>query len=137
MTTRSKRSEAKSYRRYQCSCQAFHHIDHKILVAKINGLDMPHSIKAWVTDFLTNRHQRVKLSSDCYSEWSPVPAGVPQGIMLGPWLFLLMINDLKVDALTWKYVDDTTISKNCLSSKNVNLCLRDSVESIAQGMKIL
>ena len=57
--------------------------------------------------------------------------------MLGPWLFLLMINDLKVDALTWKYVDDTTISKNCLLSKNVNLCLRDSVESIAQGMKIL
>ena len=64
-----------------------------------------------MTDFLTNRHQRVKLSSDCYSEWSPVPAGVPQGTMLGPWLFLLMINDLKVDALTWKYVDDTTISQ--------------------------
>ena len=31
--------------------------------------------------------------------------------MLGPWLFLLMINYLKVDALTWKYVDDTTISQ--------------------------
>ena len=87
--------------------KAFDLIDHKILVAKINGLDMPHGIKAWVTDFLTNRHQRVKLSSDCYSEWGPVPAGVPQGTMLGPWLFLLMINDRKVDALTWKYVDDT------------------------------
>jgi len=36
--------------------KAFDLIDHKILVAKINGLDMPHSIKAWVTDFLTNRH---------------------------------------------------------------------------------
>ena len=28
-------------------------------------------------------------------------------------------------------------AKNCLSSKNVNLCLLDSVESIAQGIKIL
>ena len=28
-----------------------------------------------------------------------------------PSLFFLMINDLKVDALTWKYVDDTTISQ--------------------------
>ena len=28
-------------------------------------------------------------------------------------------------------------SENCLSSKNVNLCLLDSVESIAQGIKIL
>ena len=30
-----------------------------------------------------------------------------------------------------------TEAKNCLSSNNVNLCLLDSVESIAQGMKIL
>ena len=28
-------------------------------------------------------------------------------------------------------------AKKCLSSKNVNLCLLDSVESVAQGMKIL
>ena len=28
-------------------------------------------------------------------------------------------------------------AKNCLSSKNVNLCLLDSVESIAQGIKII
>ena len=28
-------------------------------------------------------------------------------------------------------------AKNCVSSKNVNLCLLDSVESIAQGIKIL
>ena len=91
--------------------KAFDLIDHMILVAKINGLDMAHTIKAWVSDVLTNRHQRVKLSSDCFSEWGSVPAGVPQGTKLGPWLFLLMINNLRVDALTWKYVDDTTISQ--------------------------
>ena len=28
-------------------------------------------------------------------------------------------------------------AKNCLSIKNVNLCLLDSVESIVQGIKIL
>ena len=66
----------------------------------------------WVADFLTNRQQRVKLSKQCFSEWGQVPAGVPQGTKLGPWLFLLMINDLSIpDFLTWKYVDDTTVAE--------------------------
>ena len=53
-------------------------------------------IMCWITDFLQNRKQRVKLSNDCYSEWGNIPAGVPQGTKLGPWLFTVMINDLKV-----------------------------------------
>ena len=91
--------------------KAFDLIDHNLLARKIKGLDMPQWVRVWVLDFLSARKQRVKLSSDCRSEWRLIPAGVPQGTKLGPWLFLLMINDLVVDALTWKYVDDTTITQ--------------------------
>lgn len=59
-----------------------------------------------------DRQQRVKLSAECFSEWGPVPAGVPQGIKLDPWLFILVINDLKVLGFqTRKYVDDTKVAE--------------------------
>ena len=83
-----------------------------ILLIKVFNLVIPRSMALWVVDFLKQRYQRIKVSSDCYSEWEPVPAGVLQGIKLGPWLFILMINDLRVsDVHGWKYVDDTTIAE--------------------------
>ena len=55
--------------------------------------------------------QRVKLERDCKSEWGDIPAGVPQGTNLGPWIFVLMIDDINTsDIEIWNYVDDTTIA---------------------------
>jgi len=76
-------------------CKAFNLVDHNILVGKLRTLrGKPTSIN-WIIDFLRDRKQRVKLNG-AYSEWLNVLAGVPQGTRLGPWLFLVLINDLRL-----------------------------------------
>ena len=57
-----------------------HHI---LLVRKGLGLPIPPAVAFLVADFFTHRQQRVKLSGDSFSEWGPVPDGVPQGTKLG------------------------------------------------------
>ena len=92
--------------------EAFDPIEHSILVQKIDGLATPLWGTLWISDFPTNRQQRVKLPSTCSSNWKSVTAGVFQRTKLGTWLFFLMKNDLQVPSVaTWNYVDDTTVAK--------------------------
>ena len=92
--------------------KAFDLIDHAILMAKLADYELPPWVLDWIADFLTDGKQRVKLAYDCYSDWGSVRAGVSQGTKLGPWLFLVMINDIYVNGLNlWKYVDDTSMAE--------------------------
>ena len=61
---------------------------------------------------------------------SDVPAGVPQGGKLGPWLFLLMIKDLSITPpfTLWKYIDDTILSETI--KKGASSSLQSAVNTI-------
>ena len=74
-------------------------------------------------NYLSDRLQRVILNEGT-SSWRPVLAGVPQGSILGPLLFVVYMNDLpnelKFNAKL--FVDDTalfTIVKNKQESADV------------------
>ena len=66
------------------------------------------SILKLLQSFLSSRYQRVTINGQT-SDWLPILAGVPQGSILGPLLFLIYINDLPdgLESLAKLFADDT------------------------------
>ena len=90
--------------------KAFGKVWHKGFIHKLeqNGIGGPPL--EILTDFLKSWKQRVVLNGQ-HSSWSDVLAGVPQGSILGPLLFLIYINDLS-DGLQCNpklFADDTSL----------------------------
>ena len=104
--------------------KAFDLVDHNLLVAKLSNYEIKPTVVNWIADFLRGRTQRVKINS-VYSNFLQVPAGIPQGTKIGPWLFLAIINDLCITksptSNLWKFADDTSVSE---------VILKDGVSSL-------
>ena len=80
------------------------------LIFKLKRIGIEGEMINILTSFLNDRKQRVTMDG-INSEWADVEAGVPQGSILGPILFLVYINDLfdVVDSEMRIFADDTFI----------------------------
>ncbi len=88
--------------------KAFDHIDHQILLHKLNQNGVHPLIQKWYHNFLQCRQQRVKMGKPT-SKWVSVNGGVPQGTLSGPELLIHMMSDFKNVATDVKCMDDSTV----------------------------
>ena len=90
--------------------KAFDKVWHDGIIYKLTQNGISRNLLKLLEDFLKERKQRVVLNGQV-STWKNINAGVPQGSILGPLLFLIYINDL-TEGLTTNvklFADDTSL----------------------------
>ena len=99
--------------------KAFDTVSHSCLLSKLPYYGICGTELNWISDYLFNRTQYIAYNNDC-SNLESVTLGVPQGFILGPLLFIILVNDayqyLNKCAMLM-YADDTVLLYSASSSK--------------------
>ena len=83
-------------------------VPHDILFKKIKKIPINPYITNWLIHILTNRSQRVEID-DVTTKFLNINRGLPQGTVVGPIMFTVLVNDIKeVNTLNdlSKFADD-------------------------------
>ena len=90
--------------------KAFDKVWHEGLLYKLKKIGIGGNLLNWFRNYLSNRLQRVVIRGQ-NSDWGTIKAGVPQGSVLGPLLFLVYINDIVcgIKSSIRLFADDTSL----------------------------
>ena len=113
--------------------KAFDKVDHKIVLAKAFNFGIRGKLLSWIKEFLSNRTQSVIVNGTLSSP-RPVISGVPQGSVIGPLIFLILISDIDENTLHSKiasFADDTRAT-NGIKCENDAVNLQEDLFHIYQ-----
>ena len=106
--------------------KAFDCANHKLILAKLKAAGFGGDSLSWVSSYLSGRRQKV-VTTNNESSWQNVLNGVPQGSVLGPLLFTVLVSDLR-DAIKrgryHMYADDTQLYYTC-KCEDANITIDD------------
>ena len=112
-------------------CKAFDKLDFNVLLSKVKQCGISGKLGRWLHSFITGRKQFVTVNGFA-SELSAVLSGVPQGSVLGPLLFLIMINDIDENVqnvFLSSFADDTRIGMAIRNSDDAKL-LQEALDNV-------
>jgi hypothetical protein len=92
--------------------KAFDSVKHSVICEKLRRYGCTEEAVGWIRSYLTDRIQAVRING-IESDDAHVHTGVPQGSILGPLLFLVVVNDLPevvLHALANLFADDTELA---------------------------
>ncbi|KAI8485726.1 hypothetical protein Bbelb_365600 [Branchiostoma belcheri] len=91
--------------------KAFDRVDHATAIKCLLNLGVRPALIPWVCSFMANRRQRVNYMGKS-SDWTHLTCGVAQGTILGPIIFMAVIDGASRDVHDrWKYVDDLNLAQ--------------------------
>jgi hypothetical protein len=106
--------------------KCFDTIDHKLLMKKLDYYGIRNSELDWFQSYLMNRAQKVRCNG-LTSEPVGLDIGVPQGSVLGPFLFLIYANDLG------NFISGGTC--NCFADDTVIYVAGETVEQVTNQLQ--
>ena len=113
--------------------KAFDRVWHKGLLFKLQCLGVGGVLLKWLSDYMSNRCQKVVLNGQGSPTMS-TNAGVPQGSILAPLLFLIFMNDIDESIVSDMFIfaDDTTLNKTYTSATEAEFCINVDLNTISK-----
>ena len=112
--------------------KAFDKVDHTLLCKKLKEKRIGGKVGNWLHSFLTNRTLQVS-ANGALSKPAPVLSGVPQGTVLGPILFLIMISDIDKNlnhTFMSLFADDSRVTRKITTDDDCHLLQKELDEVI-------